>query len=95
MLADKLGVNFGEIDSPAPQVSSLFDKVASVAQGGTKTTNIDFSPNIHVEFNHTGEITEQDAARFGKKIAVKTLDELYDAFQRRGVNDILNSKLKQ
>ena len=95
MLAEKLGVKFGTIDSPAPQVSSLFDKVASAAQGGAKSTNIEFNPNIHVEFNHTGEITEQDATRFGKRIATTAIDELYDAFQRRGVNGVLNSKLKQ
>ena len=46
--------------------------------------------NIHneisVQINHTGKITDADAARFGRQIADTTISRINDAFAKRGVS---------
>lgn len=95
VLADKLGTSIGSIAPPSPQISPLFKRILDGSKGGTQVDNSSFSPSIRVEINQSGSITEQDAAKFGKQIADTTINELYDAFQRRGIGSIRSSKLKQ
>lgn len=95
VLADKLGTSIGSIAPPSPQISPLFERILEGSKGGMQVDNSSFNPSIHVEINQSGSITEQDAAKFGRQIADITINELYDAFQRRGIGNIRSSRLKQ
>lgn len=52
-----------------------------------------FSPNINVNINHNGSLSENDAKRYGRLAADSALKELSDAFSKRGISTIGNSAL--
>ena len=56
--------------------------------------NYKIEPSIHIEINHNGNMTDSDAARYSERIANTTLDKLYSAFERKGITNTFNSRLK-
>lgn len=63
------------------------------AIGGT-SSSMNFNPNVNVVINHSGEMTEADARRYGAAAAESTLEQLKEAFTKRGVSSRGNSILK-
>ena len=53
-----------------------------------------FEPHISVEINHNGSMTQSDAKSYGEQIANATIDKLYSAFERRGINSTRAARLK-
>lgn len=53
-----------------------------------------FEPHISVEINHSGSMTQSDANNYGERIADVTIDKLYSAFERRGINSTRAARLK-
>lgn len=62
---------------------------ASGAGGG-----FNFAPSVTVEINHSGELSENDARRYGDIVADAALEKLTDAFGRRGITNYSASLLK-
>lgn len=62
---------------------------ASGAGGG-----FNFAPSVTVEINHSGELSENDARRYGNIAADAALEKLTDAFGRRGITNYSASLLK-
>ena len=57
-------------------------------------SSIEFSPNIEVNIHHNGEMTDNDAKRYGNIAAESALSELRGAFAKRGITNIGNASLK-
>lgn len=56
--------------------------------------NIVFEPHINVDISHNGDMTNEDAKNYGERIADVTIDKLYSAFERRGINSTRAARLK-
>lgn len=56
--------------------------------------NLVFSPTVQVTVEHTGNLTETDAKRFGSIAADSVLGELTDAFARRGISNMGSAFLR-
>lgn len=61
-----------------------------VSSGGV----VSFSPSIHVEFTHNGTMSDQDAERYGKKMADSAIGRFYNAFITKGVGSTPGSRLR-
>lgn len=59
-----------------PRSRAVIDDGRSVAS---------FAPNIEVNINHNGNMTDSDARRYGNQIADVALDKLWSTLQRRGI----------
>lgn len=97
MLSKKLGKDinlseFGKLDDSVGLSNSLI----SMPDVGNITNNntITFSPNVEVNITHSGSLDNSDATKFGKITANAVIDEINDAFQRRGISSITNASLK-
>lgn len=56
--------------------------------------SFNFAPSVTVEINHSGELSENDARRYGNIAADAALEKLTDAFGRRGITNYSASLLK-
>ena len=56
--------------------------------------NVAFNPVISVNINHNGTLTERDAQRYGRLAADSALQELGDAFSKRGIKNLGGAILK-
>lgn len=93
-LAKKLGTVFGSLSLPSVSTdakSLIGDTMHGVVSGSQSFV---FEPHIDVEINHTGEMTDADAQSYGDQIANTTIEKLYSAFERRGINSTRGSRLK-
>lgn len=93
-LAKRLGSALGAINIPNPSINanSLIGDTAHSIVGGSQS--LVFEPHIEVAINHNGAMADTDAEFYGDKIANTTIDKLYSAFERRGINSTRGSRLK-
>ena len=95
LLGEKLGDGFKTIrgvlnnDRVSPSPTIYTPEISS----GDR--NITFSPSIHIEVAHSGDLDERAAARFGDLAANATLSKLSDAFTRRGISTLSGALLRQ
>ena len=90
-LEQKLGNAIGAIPSPVAQIPALagVDRIGGSAAG---IGQVNFSPTIQVEINHSGAMTDEAARQYGKTIANTAMDELYEGFRQRGIGKIFGTK---
>ncbi len=74
--------NFGEL------ASRLADNVQNVSN------SVVFEPHIEVVIQGGTNMSESSAKAYGEQIANATIDKLYSAFERRGINSTRGSRLK-
>lgn len=96
-LSERLGIGIGKIKAPSGRDANIpgVGAVGTDHPGITQNQNIVFEPEINVEINHAGDMEQNDATSFGRRIADTAIDKLYSAFDRRGVTGIYGAKLKQ
>ena len=96
-LSERLGTGIGKIKAPSGRDANIpgVGAVSTDHPGITQNQNIVFEPEINVEINHAGDMEQNDATSFGRRIADTAIDKLYSAFDRRGVTGIYGAKLKQ
>ena len=73
----------------------LLPSISSLPELGSTTNSIVINPEINIEINHSGSLSDSDAARLGKIAADNTIGELTNAFSRRGISYIGNAVLKR
>lgn len=93
-LAKRLGDVLGSVNIPSvsTDANSLIGDTAHSIVGGYQS--LVFEPHIEVAISHNGMMTDTDAESYGDKIASTTIDKLYSAFERRGINSTRGSRLK-
>lgn len=94
-LADRLGHAIGSLGSPS---ANLMPALAGIGAGLSKSSSSDsfvFNPTINVDISGVASVNDSEARSFGSKIASTALDALQEAFTRKGITSIGNSKLKQ
>lgn len=89
-LGERLGANVDKIRNFS--VEGLRGQMIPAFAGASiapvsQNNQINFSPNISVEFNGV-DINGRDAASFGRDIANAAADNLFEAFTRRGIDAI-------
>ena len=95
-LSKKMGtiLSFGERGSSFLQkiLSQRYARddmpVGSVSNGET------FSPIVTVNISHNGNMTDADAKRYGRLVADSALQNLGDAFSKRGISSLGSATLK-
>ncbi len=90
-LEKKLGNAIGSISAPFPQLPALAG-VGALGNYGVDIGQMNFSPTIQVEINHSGAMTDKDARQYGKTIADTAMNELYEGFRQRGIGKIFGTK---
>ena len=90
-LEQKLGNAIGTIPSPVAQIPALAG-VDRIGGGASGIGQVNFSPTIQVEINHSGTMTDEAARQYGKTIANTAMDELYEGFRQRGIGKIFGTK---
>lgn len=90
-LEKKLGTTIGSISSPLPQLPTLAG-VGALENSGVDIGQMNFSPTIQVEINHSGTMTDKDARQFGRTIADTAMNELYEGFRQRGIGKIFGTR---
>lgn len=94
-LSAMLGTAIGEIKLPALSVASSPSGMASgVMPEVSQQNNITFSPEVNVNISHSGTLSESDARAYGKLAGGAALDEMRQAFARRGIGSALGGLLK-
>ena len=53
-----------------------------------------YEPHIEVQISHNGNMDDNDARRYGEQIANTAIEKLYGAFERKGINGSISTKLK-
>lgn len=93
-LAKRLGDVLRSVNIPSvsTDANSLIGDTAHSIVGGSQS--LVFEPHIEVAISHNGEMSDTDAESYGDKIANTTIDKLYSAFERRGINSTRGSRLK-
>ena len=94
LLQEKLGtsINTGLLGTLSRSASPALPAAMTYASGAIGGLN--FAPNVTVEINHNGSLTDDDARRYGNIAADAALDKLSEAFGRRGINNINSALLK-
>ena len=90
-LEQKLGNAIGAVPSPVAQIPALAG-VGRIGGGTAGIGQVNFSPTIQVEINHSGAMTDEAARQYGKTIANTAMDELYEGFRQRGIGKIFGTK---
>ena len=93
-LSKRLGVGLGSLGLPAvalETVGDVEDVTRGIIDNSSKTV---FEPHISVEISHNGDISDDDARRYGEEIADAAITKLYSAFERKGINRHSGSILK-
>lgn len=93
-LGKRLGIEIGDFNPfgfiPAMQ-SVLPTTMPAVSENNT---NIVYEPHINVSIQHSGSMNDADARRYGEEIASTAMNKLYEAFERKGINGSIQSKLR-
>lgn len=93
-LSKRLGVAVGELrPSLAPVNLSNFTN-RSVQEPNAQQAGIVFEPRIEVNISHSGDMDMSQAQGYGNKIAAVAIEQLYDAFERRGISSARGARLK-
>ncbi len=90
-LEKKLGNAIGVVSAPLPQLPALAG-TGTLGSRGVDIGQMNFSPTIRVEINHSGSMTDKDARQYGKTIADTAMNELYEGFRQRGIGKIFGTK---
>ena len=93
-LSKRLGVGLGNLGLPAvalETVGDVEDVTRGIIDNSSKTV---FEPHISVEISHNGDMSDDDARRYGEEIADAAISKLYSAFERKGINRHSGSILK-
>lgn len=93
-LAERLGVDLGRITMPLTTLDTTpnFGGVApGIVDASTQTV---FNPEFNIEINHNGEMSDDDARRYGEEIAATAIAKLYNAFERKGISNHNGAKLR-
>ena len=93
-LEKKLGNAIGAVTLPAPQVPALAG-AGALGRSTVEVGQMNFSPTIQVEINHSGTMADKDARQYGRTIAEAAANELYEGFRRRGIGKIFGTKPAQ
>lgn len=93
-LSKRLGVAVGELrPSLAPVDLSNFTN-RSIQEPNAQQAGIVFEPRIEVNISHSGDMDMSQAQGYGNKIAAVAIEQLYDAFERRGISSARGARLK-
>lgn len=93
-LAERLGVDLGRTALPLTTLDTApnFGGVApGIVDASTQTV---FNPEFNIEINHNGEMSDDDARRYGEEIAETAIAKLYNAFERKGISNHNGAKLR-
>lgn len=92
-LSKRLGVN---LDNMVLPYSSIASNVLSGMYRGSidSSARTVFEPHFNIEINHNGSMSDSDARRYGETIANTAMEKLYSAFERKGIVNYNNTKLK-
>lgn len=99
-LGEKLGSAFGSMDLSSGTMRNAVSSIPSAlgALSGTSAESSGafvFSPTISVEINGNGDMNSRNAKQFGEKIAATAIDQLREAFGRKGVSGSMSTRLRQ
>jgi len=93
-LSKRLGVVIGSVGLQATPVKA-FSGIETVAPSlSDVTSNVVYEPHIEVQISHNGNMDDNDARRYGEQIANTAIEKLYGAFERKGINGSISTKLK-
>lgn len=93
-LSKRLGIVVRDmpVTGASPDVSGILHDITG--ETVDNRSSLVFEPHIEVRIEHNGAIAPEDAKTFGTQIADTALNKLYEAFERRGVNNGRGSRLK-
>lgn len=94
-LSEKLGAAIGAISGFFTTTLPKLGDLGRMPVAAEATGVAAFSPSIEVNISHSGDLTTRDANKFGEQIANTAIDKLYEAFERRGLNNSLGSRFKK
>ena len=86
LLSEKLGATIGSIGNLIPHNTIAF--VGAGIAPATGNNVFTFNPSINVSIVHNGNMSDNNADAYGRRIASTALDELYTAFEKRGIHSI-------
>lgn len=93
-LSKRLGTAIGSMNlrtTPVRTVSNIEQIIPNVS---SVTSNVVYEPHIEVQISHNGNMDESDARRYGEQLANTAIEKLYGAFERKGINGNINTKLR-
>lgn len=97
-LSKRLGIAIGSLSglgngaTSAPNPQKLLSETSGTSVGNTQS--FVFEPHIDIQIQHNGNVSDSDAKSYGDQIANITIEKLYSAFERRGINSTRGSRLK-
>ena len=94
-LAERLGHAIGSLGSPSANLTPALAGIGTSISRSSTSDSFVFNPTINVDISGIASMNDSDARSFGSKIASTALDALQEAFTRKGITSIGNSKLKQ
>jgi len=93
-LAERLGVDLGRTTMPLTTLDTT-PNFGGVNPGVVNTsTQTVFNPEFNIEISHNGEMSDDDARRYGEEIAETAIAKLYNAFERKGISNHNGAKLR-
>lgn len=93
-LAERLGVDLGRTTMPLTTLDTTLN-VGGVAPGVVNTSSQTiFNPEFNIEISHNGEMSDDEARRYGEEIADTAITKLYNAFERKGISNHNGAKLR-
>lgn len=93
-LAERLGVALGNTTLPLATLDTAPD-IDGISHGIINTTTQTvFNPEFTIEINHNGDMSDDEARRYGEEIADTAITKLYNAFERKGISNHNGAKLK-
>ena len=93
-LAERLGVDLGRTTMPLTTLDAI-PNFGGVNPGVVNTsTQTVFNPEFNIEISHNGEMSDDDARRYGEEIAETAIAKLYNAFERKGISNHNGAKLR-
>ena len=93
-LSKRLGVSIGSVSLQSMPVNAFSDINTVSPNASNVTSNVVYEPHIDVQINHNGNMDDTDARRYGEQIANTAIEKLYGAFERKGINGNIGTKLK-
>ena len=93
-LAERLGVDLGRTTMPLTTLDTT-PNFGGVAPGVVNTSSQTvFNPEFNIELIHNGEMSDDEARRYGEEIAETAIAKLYNAFERKGISNHNGAKLR-
>lgn len=92
-LSKRLGVTLGSVKLSTIPLNVL-NSVDNLPENVDNSSKLVFEPHIEVTIHHNGGVSDSEAQDYGEQIADITIDKLYSAFERKGINSIRSATLK-